>query len=247
MFARCLAVLVGALLVLTAACGPRNAPPNVAEGDDIVSLRPPEPEDFVFGPGDIIDVKVWRQPDMDMQIVIAPDGAISYPLVGRLQVAGLTYPELVSTIEAALRDYYTEPSVAVNVVQVSNQKVFVLGEVQSPAVLQIESDLSILEALTRTGGINPDARTDNVLLVRGGMEAPQLFTVDVDAIFSEGDFTQMVYLQRGDIVLVPAKTIVNVERFFRRVQGMLAPFLSGSAIYRNVVTGGAQGTSAGLQ
>ena len=86
-----------------------------------------------------------------------------------------------------------------------------------------------------------------MLLVRGGMEAPQLFTVDVDAIFSEGDFTQMVYLQRGDIVLVPAKTIVNVERFFRRVQGMLAPFLSGSAIYRNVVTGGAQGTSAGLQ
>jgi len=114
-------------------------------------------------------------------------------------------------------------------------------------VLQIENDLSILEALTRTGGINPDARTDNVLLVRGGLDEPQLYTVDVNAIFAKGDFSQMVYLQRGDIVLVPAKTIVNVERFFRRVQGMLAPFLSGSAIYRNVITGGAQGTSAGLQ
>jgi polysaccharide biosynthesis/export protein len=247
MFARCLRLMLGALLVATVACGSKNGPPNVAESDDIVTLRPPAPEDFVFGPGDIIDVKVWRQPDMDMQIVIAPDGAITYPLVGRLVVAGLTYPELVSTMETALQDYYTEPSVAVNVIQVSNQKVFILGEVRSPAVLQIENDLSILEALTRTGGINPDARTDNVLLVRGGLDSPQLYTVDVNAIFAKGDFSQMVYLQKGDIVLVPAKTIVNVERFFRRVQGMLAPFLSGSAIYRNVVTGGAQGTSAGLQ
>lgn len=247
MFARFLRLLLTALVVVTAACSAKDGPPNVVESDEVISLRPPAPEDFVFGPGDVIDIKVWRQPDMDMQIVIAPDGAITYPLVGRLKVAGLTYPELVSTIEQALQEFYTEPSVAVNVVQVSNQKVFILGEVRSPAVLQIENDLSILEALTRTGGINPDARTDNVLLVRGGMDNPQLFTVDVNAIFARGDFTQMVYLQRGDIVLVPAKTIVNVERFFRRVQGMLAPFLSGSAIYRNVVTGGAQGTSAGLQ
>ncbi len=247
MLARCLRLLLGTLLVLTAACGGKEKPPNVAEVDDIVTLRPPAPEDFVFGPGDVMDIKVWRQPDMDMQIVIAPDGAITYPLVGRLQVAGLTYPELVGTIESALKEYYTEPSVAVNVVEVSNQKVFILGEVRSPAVLQIQNDLSILEALTRTGGINTDARTDNVLLVRGGLDDPELFTIDVKAIFSKGDFSQMVYLQRGDIVLVPTKTIVNVERFFRRIQGMLAPFLSGSAIYRNVVTGGAQGTSAGLQ
>ncbi len=247
MVSSCLRWALAALLLATAACAGKDAPPNVAESDDVVTLRPPAPEDFVFGPGDKIDIKVWRQPDMDMQIVIAPDGAITYPLVGRLQVAGLTYPELVTTIETALQEYYTEPSVAVNVVEVSNQKVFILGEVRSPAVLQIENDLSILEALTRTGGINPDARTDNVLLVRGGLDAPQLYTVDVNAIFAQGDFSQMVYLQRGDIVLVPAKTIVNVERFFRRVQGMLAPFLSGSAIYRNVVTGGAQGTSAGLQ
>ncbi len=240
---------LGFLLVVAvlAACGGQQPPPNIASGDEAVTLRPPEPKDFVFGPGDVIEIKVWRQPDMDAQIVVAPDGAISYPLVGRIKVAGLTYPELIETIEQALSKYYTEPSVAVNVVQVSNQKVLVLGEVKSPAVLQIENDMTILEALTRTGGLSVDARTDNILLIRGGLEQPELYTIDIDAIFGKGDFSQMVYLQQGDIVLVPPRTIVNVERFFRRVQGILAPFVAGSAIYRNVLTGGAQGTSSVLQ
>jgi len=70
--------------------------------------------------------------------------------------------------------------------------------------------------------------------------------VNVDAIYGRGDMSQMVFLQRGDIVVVPAKTITDVERFFRRVQGLLAPFVAGSAIYRNAISGGAQGTSSVL-
>ena len=182
-----------------------------------------------------------------MTITIAPDGNISYPLVGSVQVSGLTYPELVATLETTLSEYLVDPSVAVNIVEVSNQKVFVLGEVQNPAVLQIQNELSILEALVRTGGIHPDARTSNVMLIRGDFDSPELFLIDVDAIYGQGDLSQMVLLQKGDIVYVPAKTIVNVERFFRRIQGILAPFVAGSAIYRNAISGGAQGTSSVLE
>ena len=170
----------------------------------------------------------------------------SYPRLGTVQVSGLNYPELVDTLEDGLGDYYVEPAVAVNIVEVSNQKVFVLGEVQNPAVLQIENDLSILEALVRTGGIHPDARTDNVLLIRGEFENPDLYLIDVEGLYQRGDTSQLVYLQRGDIVYVPARTIVEAERFFRRVQGMLAPFVAGSAVYRNSISGGAVGTSSVL-
>jgi protein involved in polysaccharide export with SLBB domain len=104
-----------------------------------------------------------------------------------------------------------------------------------------------LEALTISGGINPSARTTNVLLIRGGVEKPELYVVDVHAIYSEGDTEQMVYLQRGDIVVVPTKTITNVGRYFREVQGTLSPFVAGTAIYRNATTGGAQGTSSALE
>ncbi len=233
-------------LVLVACATTGLRAPNISTAEDAAFIRPPEATEFVFGPGDHLSVKVWRHEELDMDITIAPDGGLTFPLVGRVQVSGLSYPQLIHVLEEGLKGYYNDVSVAVNVVEVSNQKVFVLGEVHSPAVLQISNDLSILEALTRTGGINPDARTDNVLLIRGGLETPQLYTVDVDAIYGRGDLSQLVFLQRGDIVVVPPRTITNVERFFRRIQGVVAPFVGGSAVYRNAISGGAQGTSSAL-
>jgi len=166
---------LGRLLLLAAlsGCAKGQVPPNVAEAP--ASFRAPSPQDFVFGPGDVLDIKVWRQDDLDMQVTVAPDGSISLPLVGHLKVSGTNYPELVETLEDAFSYYIVDPAVAVNIVEVSNQKVLILGEVKNPAVLQVESDLSILEALVRTGGIHPDASTDNVLLIRGELEEPELY------------------------------------------------------------------------
>ena len=242
-----LTLLMLVLMLMLSACATTmtNAP-NIETASDAATIRAPAPAEFVFGPGDRLSVKVWRHEDLDMEVTVAPDGGITYPLVGRIQAAGMSYPQLVAAIETALSEYYTEVSVAVNVEKVSNQKVFILGEVKTPMVLQIENDLSILEALTRTGGILDDARTDNVLLIRGGLDEPKLYTVDVGAIYGKGEMSQLVYLQRGDIVVVPTKTIANVEKFFRRIQSVLAPFVGGSAIYRNAVSGGAQGTSSSL-
>jgi polysaccharide export outer membrane protein len=233
-------------LLLLSACATTASAPNIENAAGAATIQAPAPAEFIFGPGDRLSIKVWRHEELDMELTVAPDGGITYPLVGRVQVAGMTYPQLLASLEQELSQYYTDVSVAVNVEEVSNQKVFILGEVKTPMVLQIENDLSILEALTRTGGIVDDARTDNVLLIRGGMEDPELFTVDVGAIYGQGELSQLVYLQRGDIVVVPTKTIANVETFFRRIQSMLAPFVGGSAIYRNAVSGGAQGTSSAL-
>ncbi len=225
------------LLALLACAHTR--PPNVQDVD--VPLKLPAAEAFTFGPGDSLQIRVWRHDDLSMDVTIAPDGAISYPLVGRVQVAGLTYDQVVARLQSAVSEFYVDAQVSVNIAQVTNQKVLVLGEVAQPMVLQITNDLSLLEALTRAGGIHADARTKNVLVVRGGADKPVVFTVDVEAVYGRGDFAQMVYLQRGDIVYVPAKTITDVERFFKRMQGMLAPAVSGSAIYRNVVSGNVLG------
>lgn len=231
-------------LLLTLACVPPEAPVNVA--DAAVELHLPASKAFTFGPGDRISIWVWRHDDLTVDITIAPDGAISYPLVGRIQVAGMTYEALVSLLQSKVNEYYVDAQVQVNVLEVTNQKVLVLGEVNQPQVMQITNELSILECLVRAGGINPDARTSNVLLIRGGLEKPALYTVNVDAIYGAGQMDQLVYLQRGDIVVVPPKTITNVERFFRRVQAILAPAVAGSAVYRNFAGGGAQGTSSSL-
>lgn len=228
------------------ACGPKSgAVPNVAEAD-ASELRVPTPEEFQIGPGDRIQIKVWRHEDLDMDVRVAPDGTISFPLVGTVEVAGKTYTEIRDLLTSSISKYYQDPQVAVNLLELQSQKVLVFGEVASPGVLQLTNELSILEALTRTGGINQYSRTDNVLLVRGGLESPKLYTVDVRSIFAKGDMQQMVFLQRGDIVVVPTKTITNASRFFREVSGVLAPFVGGSAIYRNAISGNAQGTAAAL-
>lgn len=226
------------LLALVGACAPKAVAPNVAESE--IDLRLPRAETFVFGPGDTLRVFVWRHEDLTMDLVIAPDGAITYPLVGRLQIAGMTYEQVVATLQAAIDDYYNDAQVAVNILAVSSQKVMVLGEVNAPQVLQLTAEMSILEALVKAGGINQNARTRNVLLIRGGLDEPKLYSVNVEAIYGKGDFSQMVYLQQGDIVVVPPTTITNVERFFKRISGILAPAVSGSAIYRNIVSGNAQ-------
>ncbi|MCK6503146.1 polysaccharide biosynthesis/export family protein [Myxococcota bacterium] len=235
------------LLLCLVACGARTGSiQNIAEADP--SARSvPSVDEFQIGPGDRISIKVWRHDDLSMDVTVAPDGTISYPLVGSLQVAGRTYNEIRQMLTTSISQWYTDPQVAVNILELQNQKVFIFGEVAKPSVLQLSSEMTILEALTLAGGINQYSRTSNVLLVRGGVEAPELYTVDVDSIFNRGAMDQMVSLQRGDIVVVPTKTITNAARFFREVSGVLAPFVAGSAVYRNAVTGGAQGTSSVLE
>lgn len=227
------ATLILALLATPALGGDKV--PNVAD----VKLPALEEQAFRFGSGDRLQVQVYRHEDLNSDLIVAPDGTITLPLLGRLQVAGKSYEELVATIEEGLRKYYTDAAVAVNVLEVTNRKVFVVGEVGSPAVLQLTGTMHVLEALVRTGGINPDARTSNLLLVRGDPGSPaELFTIDARAMLA-GDLRQNVALQPGDILVVPTKTIVNAERFFRRVQGILAPFVSASQAYRNVSIPGA--------
>lgn len=206
------------------------------ERHDVAELRLPDKgqaELFSFGPGDRFSVAVYPHADLNAELTVAPDGTVTFPLIGRVQVAGRDYTELVQILESSLHEYYTDASVAVNVVEITNRKVFVVGEVDSPSVLQITGELTVLEALIRTGGINPDARTDNLLLVRGDLDEPELYTVDVRRLL-DGDMSQNAQLRPNDIIVVPAKTIVNAERFFRRVQGILGPFVGGSQIYRNL-------------
>jgi polysaccharide export outer membrane protein len=210
---------------------------------DVSEFRLPEAQnvEFRFGAGDAFSVVVYRHDDLNAELLVAPDGSVTFPLLGRVKVAGKSYSELVAELEEGWRKYYTDASVAVNVTVVNNQKVFVVGEVSNPAVLQLTGEMRVLEALISAGGIHPDAKTENLLLIRGGMDRPELFTVNVDGLL-RGDLSQNVSLRRDDILVVPTKTIANMERFFRRIAGILTPFVSSSQTIRNLSTSNVGGT-----
>lgn len=231
-----------------AGCATRKGTASNIADASLSDRQVPTVEQFQIGPGDRISIKVWRHDDLSMDVTVAPDGTISFPLLGTVKVAGKTYAEIRTLLADAIQQYYTEPQVAVNILELQNQKVIVVGEVTRPSVIPLGSEMSIVEALTLAGGINQYSRTSNVLLVRqtaGG--APRLFTVDVDRIFQQGAADQLVMLQRGDIIVVPTRTITNAARFFRDISSVIAPFVGGSAVYRNALSGGAQGTSSVLE
>ena len=102
----------------------------------------------------------------------------------RVQVGDIPYASAFGQPSSTMyiSEYYEDPQVTVNIVEIKNQKILVVGEVATPTVLQLSNQMSILEALTLTGGINPSAKTSNVLLIRGGVDAASLYTVDVHSI-----------------------------------------------------------------
>ena len=142
-------------------------PENVADAG--VPLTVPAAESYTLGAGDSIKISVWRHEDLTMDVTIAPDGTITYPLIGRLELAGKTPDAIGQLLRESIAKYYVDAQVSVNVVAVTNQKVLVLGEVANPAVLQITNELSIMEALVRTGGINQDSHT-SILSLEGVRE-----------------------------------------------------------------------------
>lgn len=243
-----LALVVAMLAALPSGCVRQTRTPVTSlsvEGAGGSMVPPPAPE-IVFGPGDKVQISVWRHEDLDMQVIVAPDGTISYPLIGRMQIAGMTYSLLQSLLTEKISVYYVDPQVSINLVESESMKVMVWGEVKTPNVLQLSSGMTVLEALTRAGGLTEDSRTDNILLVRGGRSPAEVYVVDVDALLNRADLRQNVPLEKNDILYVPEQTIVNVERFFRRIAGILAPFVSGTVVYRNIATGNPVGSASAL-
>jgi protein involved in polysaccharide export with SLBB domain len=150
-----------------------------------------------------------------------------------LEIGGLSYKEGVAVIENGVHEYYAKATVTVNLVSITSQKVYVVGEVTSPGVLQLTGDMPLFEAVTRAGGINTSAKTKNLLLIRQGEEGGELFMIDVGLLLS-GDASQNIAMRAEDILVVPTKTIVQIERFFRQISTILGPFVNMTQVHRNL-------------
>ena len=133
--------------------------------DVIIPPGPPE-EGFVLGPEDVIEVVVWKNPDLSREVVIRPDGRISLPLIGDVSANNITADQLASDIAESFKAYKENPSVSVNVLEVNSYYVFVVGEVNVPGKLALKSYTTILQALSLAGGFTQFASSNDILVVR---------------------------------------------------------------------------------
>lgn len=181
--------------------------------------------EFILGPSDEIEIKVFRHDELNKKTRIPPDGNISLYLIGDIKAAGVGINQLRNDIREKYLNYLVKPEISVDIVALNGQKIFVLGEVKQPGVYQIDPPTSMLEAITKAGGFTLDGKSSNIVLIRGGPKNPVAKMVDLKKSLEKGEFGQNVALQTGDVVYVPRTFISQVDRFFYHFENIIRPIL----------------------
>ena len=170
--------------------------------DDLKKLPPvSEENEYRLGPEDVIDVFVWKEPELSTTVVIRPDGKISLPLAGELQASGKTALELQQEITQRLSKNLVQPAVNVMVKQVNSMKVSVLGEVRRPDVYKIKNRVTVLDAIAMAGGFTDLARPNHVVIIRNTGTGPQRIKIDIKQLVKDESGAPF-YLQTLDTVYV---------------------------------------------
>ena len=210
-----LLVIAGTLTITTAALpqGPNRqeqkalASGTVSEssGERASAVSPPAKvsADYVIGPDDVLDVSVWKEPEVSRVVPVRPDGKISLPLLNDVQAAGLTPAQLAAEITESLKKYVTSPQVTVIVTTINSQRVYILGEVTRPGAFPLLPGMSVLQALSSAGGFTQFAKVKNIFVrrVENGRESKYPFNYK-DVINGKRP-EQDILLKAGDTIVVP--------------------------------------------
>ena len=160
-------------------------------------------KNYIIGPEDVLDIDVWKQPNLSRTVPVRPDGKISLPLLGDIQAAGVTPTELGTSIQKMVQKYVSNPQVTVIVTAINSQRIYVLGEVNHPGAEQLFPNMTPLQALSAAGGFTQFAKRNQVYVLRreGGKEKRYKF--DYKAALQGDPSRQTIILQPGDTIIVP--------------------------------------------
>jgi len=189
--------------------GPRDA--AVDRVDNRSSNPPSIPEkasssgdELVIGPDDVLVINVWKEPEVSQTVPVRPDGKISLPLIGPVTASGLTPTQLQASIAHELENYLSHPEVTVIVHEVKSQRFVVVGEVAKPGAYELQTHMTVLDAIAGAGGPLEYAKLKSIYVLRTGPDgkAVRLPFNYKDAIKGK-NLAQNVRLQPHDRVVVP--------------------------------------------
>jgi polysaccharide export outer membrane protein len=174
-------------------------------------------EEYILGPADVIEIRVWGYEDLKQVVNIPPNGVPTIYPIGKLKASGLTPTEYQDAVAEKLQKFVKEvPSVTVTVMEYNYYRVYVLGAVENPGLYPFKGHMTALEAITMAGTYKQDtAALRRVQVVRVDKEDPtvaQVITIDIAKVIHEGDVSQDVLLYPNDIVFVPSSFMANVNK-----------------------------------
>lgn len=158
---------------------------------------------YVIQSNDLLELFVWKEPELTRKVLVRPDGRISFPLVQDLQAAGMTPGELKAQIEAKLKEFLESPDVTVIVEAIQSYRIYVTGKVQKPGALTVEKPVTVLQALAMAGGLQEFANGAEMTVIRDSGDENVLLRVNYKNVVQGKNPEQNVLLRSGDVVVVP--------------------------------------------
>jgi polysaccharide biosynthesis/export protein len=158
---------------------------------------------YVIGGQDVLDVSVWKEPEVSRVVPVRPDGKISLPLLNDVQAAGLTPAQLAAQITESLKKYVTNPQVTVIVTTINSQRVYILGEVTRPGAFPLLPNMTVLQALSSAGGFTQFAKEKNIYVLRNEDGKQVKHPFNYKAVVGGKNTDQDIVLKAGDTIVVP--------------------------------------------
>jgi polysaccharide export outer membrane protein len=194
------ALALGAVVAL-GGCG--SAPPRAEAAD---AAKATTGQEYVIGPGDALNIFVWRNPELSSNIPVRPDGKISTPLVEDMVAAGKTPTQLARDLETALAKYVRSPQVNVIVtgfVGAASEQIKVVGQAANPRTIAFRAGMTVLDVMIAVGGLTEFAAGNRAKILRRTPEGTKEIRVRLDDLLNDGDIRQNVEMTPGDVVIIP--------------------------------------------
>jgi polysaccharide export outer membrane protein len=192
-------MLLAGLAVSLMSCAPSSPPPPMTA---TASVSP----EYRIGPGDNLEVFVWRNPELSVTLPVRPDGRISTPLIEDLVATEKTPTQLARDIENALKNYVQQPVVTVMVtgfVGPYSRQVRVIGEAANPQAIPFSDNMTLLDVMIGVGGLTKFAAGNRAVIVRRTGSTTDQYTVQIDRLLKDGDVTANVPMMPGDVLIIP--------------------------------------------
>jgi polysaccharide export outer membrane protein len=159
--------------------------------------------DYLIGPGDVLEISVWKDEALTKAVVVRPDGMISFPLIGEILAGGKTTAALRREMEERISVYVPDPDLSIVVQQVNSLIIYVIGRVNNPGRFILNSNVDVLQALAMAGGVNPFAKKNSIKVFRRQGEETVIFKFRYEDVINGENLEQNIPLTGGDVIVVP--------------------------------------------
>lgn len=158
---------------------------------------------YTLNPGDQVLISVWNEEELQQEVMVLPDGTVSFPLVGTIQAASKTPAEVQTLVHDRLSRIIPDPEVTVTVIEVAGNSIFVIGQVNEPGEIQLTRETDVVQALSLAGGFTGFAQSDNIRILRRTKKGQQIIDFDYSRIEDGKDLETNILLKSGDTIVVP--------------------------------------------